>query len=93
MRKIGVSPWADVRSSAEQIGGAYVFARKPNPANVARFSKEAVEKETVETIEACRENKCPYEFVLKDISTVNNCPQNIIGWTKTVMETIDRYYG
>jgi len=93
MRKIGVSPWADVRSSAEQIGGAYVFARKPNPANVGRdFSKEVVEKETVETIEACMQNKCPYEFVIKDISTVNNNPQNLIDWTSTVMETIDRYY-
>jgi hypothetical protein len=93
MRKIGVSPWANVRSSAEQIGGAYVFARKPNPANVARdFNKEAVENETVETIEACIENKCPYELVLKDISTVNRNPQNLIKWTKTVMETIDRYY-
>ena len=93
MRKIGVSPWADLRSSAEQIGGAYVFARKPNPANVAgQFNREAVEKETLQTIEACIENKCPYEFVLKDISTAGNNPQNIINWTSTVMETIDRYY-
>jgi hypothetical protein len=94
MRKIGVSPWADVRSSAEQMGGDYVFARKPNPANVARdFSREVVEKEITETIEACLENKCPYEFVLKDISTVNGNPQNLIEWAKTVTETIDRYYG
>jgi hypothetical protein len=93
MRKIGVSPWANVRSSAEQIGGDYVFARKPNPANVARdFNKEAVESEIIETIEACIENKCPYEFVLKDISTVNHNPQNLIKWTNTVMETIDKYY-
>jgi hypothetical protein len=94
MRKIGVSPWANVRSSAEQIGGDYVFARKPNPANVARnFSKEVVEKEITETIEACMENKCPYEFVLKDISTVGGKAQNLIGWARTVKETIDRYYG
>ena len=93
MRKIGVSPWADVRSSAEQIGGDYVFANKPNPANVARdFNKETVEKEISAVIEACIENKCPYEFVLKDISTVNHDPQNLIKWTKTAMETIDRYY-
>jgi len=93
LRKIGVSAWANIRSCAEQIGGSYVFARKPNPANVARdFDKELVEKETIETIEACLENKCPYEFVLKDISTVNHCPQNLINWTKTVMGTIDRYY-
>jgi hypothetical protein len=93
MRKIGVSPWADVRSSAEQIGGDYVFARKPNPANVARnFSAEVVEKETVETIEACLENKCPYEFVLKDISTVDGRPLNLIDWANTITAVIDRYY-
>ncbi|GHT60546.1 hypothetical protein FACS1894109_18330 [Spirochaetia bacterium] len=93
MRKIGVSPWANVRSSAEQIEGNYVFARKPNPANVARdFNKAVVEQEIEETIKACMENKCPYEFVLKDISTVSGNPQNLINWNKTVRELIDRYY-
>ena len=93
LRKIGVSPWADIRSSAQQIGGSYVFARKPNPAKVAgNFCRDYVEKETIETIEACKENKCPYEFVLKDISTVNNHPENLINWAKTMTETIDRYY-
>ena len=93
MRKIGVSPWADVRSSAEQIGGSFVLARKPNPANAARFSKTAVANEIRETIEAAAANKCPYEFVLKDISTVNFRPQNLIDWTNTVMEVIDTHYG
>jgi len=93
LRKIGVSPWANVRSSAEQIGGNYVFARKPNPAAVAiMLNPEVVEKETIETIEACQENKCPYELVLKDISTVGGKPENLINWANTVMATIDRYY-
>jgi hypothetical protein len=93
MRKIGVSPWADVASSAEQIGGGYVFARKPNPALVAgEFDADAVRRETAEVIEACIEHKCPYEFVLKDISTVGYRPQNLIDWTDTVMRTIDGYY-
>jgi hypothetical protein len=92
LRKIGVSAWADIRSSAEQIGGAYVFAHKPNPSMVAMaFNKEVIEKEIVETIEACLENKCPYEIVLKDISTVNN-PKNLIDWANTVTNVIDRYY-
>jgi hypothetical protein len=93
MRKIGVSPWANVRSSAEQIQGNYVLARKPNPANVARdFSKEVVEQEIEDTVKACLENKCPYEFVLKDISTVGGKPQNLIDWAATVTGVIDRYY-
>jgi hypothetical protein len=94
MRKIGVSPWAGIRSCAEQIGGAYVYARKPNPAMVSgAFNREAVEKEITDTIKVCMENKCPYEFVLKDISTVGGKPQNLIAWADTVMAVIDRYYG
>jgi hypothetical protein len=93
LRKIGVSPWANVRSSAEQIGGNYVLARKPNPANVAGiFNPEAVKKEITETVECCIENKCPYEFVLKDISTVSYKPQNLIDWNNTVMSVIDSFY-
>jgi hypothetical protein len=93
MRKIGCSPWSSVRSSAEQIGGNYVLARKPNPANVGRnFDAELVQKETIETVEACRANKTPYELVLKDISTVNNRPQNLFAWADTVMKVIGRYY-
>ena len=93
LRKIGISPWADVRSSAEQMGRDFVFARKPNPAMVSGvFNREAVEKEISETIEVCLKNNCPYEFVLKDISTVTGRPQNLIDWAKTVMGVIDSYY-
>ena len=93
MRKIGVSPWANVRASAEAMGGDYVFARKPNPAFVAgRLDKETIEKETREVIEACIANKCPYEFVLKDISTVSYRPQNLFEWAGIVEHTIDEYY-
>lgn len=93
MRKIGVSPWADIRSCTEQIGRDYVVASKPNPAFVAiNFNADTVRKEIAEIIEACLAHGCPYEFVLKDISTVSNKPQNIIYWNKTVQETIDHYY-
>ena len=93
LRKIGVSPWADLRSCAEQIGADYVLARKPNPALVAGvFDAEVVRREIRETITLCMENGCPYEFVLKDISTVGRRPESLISWTQTVMETINEYY-
>jgi len=93
MRKIGVSPWANVRASAEAMGGDYVFARKPNPAMVAaQLDKDAIRKETRDVIEACAANNCPYEFVLKDISTVSYRPQNLFEWADIVEHTIDEYY-
>jgi hypothetical protein len=94
LRKIGVSPWANVDSSAEQIGKDYVLARKPNPAHVALHTDpEIVRKETKETVKAAIRYGCPTEFVLKDISTVSNRPENLIVWANTVSEVLDQYYG
>jgi uroporphyrinogen-III decarboxylase len=93
MRKMGCSPWANPRKMAEQMGSDFVLARKPNPAFVAiDFNPDIVKKEITETIKACLDNKTPYEFVLKDISTVSYKPQNIICWANTVEEAIDAYY-
>jgi hypothetical protein len=93
LRKIGVSPWTDPESCAEQIGGAYVYAHKPNPAHVSgTFAEDAVRAEITRIIKTCQANGCPYEFVLKDISTVTYKPGNMIAWVDTVMGVIDRYY-
>ena len=93
LRKIGVPARANPESCAEQMGSDYVYAHKPNPAFVAlNFDKDVVQKEITRIIDTCRANNCPYEFVIKDISTVGYKPQNLIDWNKTVMETIDKYY-
>ena len=93
LRKIGVSPWANVESSAEQIRGDFVYARKPNPAYVAIYTDpEVVRKEIEETVKACIKYGCPCEFVLKDISTVSGRPENLITWAQTVSDVLDEYY-
>lgn len=93
MRKIGASPWADVDRCADQMGGDYVLSRKPNPANVAvSTNPDVVRSEVEQTVQACLRNNTPYEFVLKDISTVSYRPENLIVWERTVRETLDRYY-
>lgn len=93
MRKLGVSPWSDVERCAEQIGSKFVVARKPNPAYVAvDLNTEVVAGEIEETIKACLKNNCPYELVLKDISTVSGKLENLVNWNRTVQETIDKYY-
>jgi len=93
LRKIGVSPWTNAERCAEQIGGDYVYAHKPNPAHVSgNFAEDAVREEITHIIKTCQEHGCAYEFVLKDISTVTYKPQNLIAWVKTVEETIDNFY-
>jgi hypothetical protein len=94
LRKIGCSPWANVEKCAEQIGGDYVLSRKPNPAHVAiSTDAEVIKKEIEETVKACIKHGCPYDVVLKDISTVSHRPENLIVWAQTVSDVLDKYYG
>ena len=94
LRKVGVSPWANVEAMAEMIGGDFVYARKPNPAHVAMATDpEVIRRETEKTVRACIRYGCPYEFVLKDISGVSHKPENLIIWSETVSAVLDEYYG
>lgn len=93
LRKVGVSPWSNVEKCAEQLGKNYVFARKPNPANVAiKTSPEQIQKETETTVKACLKNGCPTEFVLKDITTISQKLENLTVWANTVNRVLDEYY-
>lgn len=93
LRKVGVSPWANEEICAEQLGRDYVFARKPNPANVAfRTDSEVIRKETENTVRLCLKYGCPVEFVLKDITTVSRRLENLTVWANTVSDVLDQYY-
>lgn len=93
LRKISITPWADVRAAAERMGGTYVMARKPNPAAVAvdSFDTDALHRDITETLTVCRENGTSVEFTLKDISSVNYHPENLTIWEQTVMETVKNF--
>ena len=82
VRKISISPWADVPKSAERLAGRYVMSRKPSPAFLAhkRWSAEAVREDLQSTWDTCRAAGCAVEFILKDISTVNYHPEHLWEW-------------
>ena len=93
LRKLSITPWADVRKSAERIGRDYVLSRKPNPATVGvpTLNEDALRKDILETLEVCRENNTPCEFILKDISSVAHNPRNLERWEQVVMETVKNF--
>lgn len=93
LRKVGVSPWSNPEKCAEQLGSDFVFARKPNPANVAyQTSPEQIYNETEIAVKACLKYGCPAEFVLKDITTVSRKLENLTVWANTVSNVLDKYY-
>ena len=92
LRKISITPWADIDNAAEVIGNRYVIANKPNPASVSgRLDEDALRKEISRILSACKRNGCSFDMVLKDISSVGYDVQNLIRWEQIVMEMVRNY--
>lgn len=90
LRKISITPWADIDVAAEIIGKKYVLANKPNPAflSTSKLNHEVVTKEVERTLQAVKRNNCSCDIVLKDISSVGYRIENLIEWEKIVMERV-----
>ncbi|MFI3169872.1 MAG: hypothetical protein R3Y06_08015 [Faecalibacterium sp.] len=93
LRKISITPWADVNVAAQAIGKKYVMAAKPNPASVAMgvLDKAELRKEVMGIVDACYKNGCAFDFALKDISTVGHNPNVVTEWEEIVMDIITHY--
>ncbi|MCL1855354.1 MAG: hypothetical protein FWF86_06440, partial [Clostridia bacterium] len=92
VRKISVSPWADVAKSAEQLGGDYVLSFKSNPALIAQgfLDESAIRKSLSHAAQTARSYGTPLEIILKDVSTVKYRPEYIDRWEKTAMDVVQR---
>lgn len=85
LRRIGITPTANVASCAEQIQRDYVFALRPNPAMVcADFNRQSVYKQMKNCMEAAR-GTC-FDVMLKDISTVQGDPNRLFEWVKITQD-------
>ncbi len=86
LRRISVSPWANIPSYAETIGKNYVLSWRPNPAEmITSILEEDNIKKTVEN--ACgifRQNGNIEDITLKDVKTVYHKPQNMKRWVEIV---------
>ncbi|MCP4177647.1 MAG: hypothetical protein GY756_07760 [bacterium] len=91
VRKISMSPWANEERGAAEIGKDYVYSRKPNPALLAmdNFNSDQIRTDLLKTKKVCEENKCPLEFILKDLSTVRYQPERIFNWAKIASEIVN----
>jgi len=91
VRKISVSPWADINESAMNIAGDYVFSGKAHPVYVAggKLQAEQVKDQVEQMIEACKSNNTSCEIILKDVSTVSGNPHVLTEWEKLVMKIVE----
>ncbi len=88
LRKISMSPWADVEKMVEETNNVYVLSYKPNPAVFATdtWNPAEVRKNLVEVFEKTK--GCVVEVIMKDISTVRYDPQRLWEWSEIAMELV-----
>jgi len=91
IRRISISPFADVRISAERLRGDYIFSWKPQPAHlVGDFDEPLVRGYLRETLEVGRRHGCVLEVILKDTHTCEHRPERFDRWLQIAREEIDR---
>ena len=90
LRRISISPWADVEKCAEKLGDRYIFSWKPHPAHlVGEFNADAVRQYIRHALDATR--GCVLEMLLKDTHTCENHPERFDEWTRIARELVEEY--
>lgn len=91
LRRVSISPWADVDSCATQLAGANViFMWKPQPAHLVGTFNEALIRATIRRgLTAARTHGCVLEMALLDTHTCENHPERFDRWSQIVREEIE----
>lgn len=92
LRKISISPWANLEEAVLQIGDSYVLSCKPNPSifAVESWDPEKARRDLINILEKTK--GCYVEIIMKDISTVRYQPQRLWEWAKITNDVTQNYY-
>jgi len=90
LRRISVSPFANVASCAEQIGTDYVISYRPSPADMVGYGFDpdritTILKRDLEALKGCQ-----FDITLKDVETVQHDPTRIGKFVQLVKQLIEK---
>lgn len=89
MRRISISPWANVDRCAAQMGNRYIFSWKPRPSDlVGDFDEGRLRAYLQHTLDVTRGGVV--ELVLKDTHTCEQRPERFTRWTEIARELVER---
>jgi len=89
IRRISISPFADVDKCAEKLQGDCIFSWKPQPAHlVSRFDGEAIRNYIRHTVKVAQKHGCVLEMILKDTHTCEHHPERFDRWTQIAREEV-----
>lgn len=88
LRRISISPWANLEVCADKIQNHFIFSWKPNPSQlIGTFDLDQIKTEMREGLEIVK--GCHVEIILKDINTIENDPMRLNNWTELVKTLIE----
>ncbi len=91
IRRISISPFADVDKCAAKLGDKAIFSWKPHPAHlVGQFNEDKIRTYIRHTLEVTRANGCIVEMILKDTHTCENRPERFDEWCRIAREEVER---
>lgn len=93
LRRVAVSPFAEVAACAEQLGTDYVLSYRPSPADMVGygFDEERIRRILGRDLRAARH--CHVDVTLKDVETVQGDPDRVRRWTAVTRRVIDEVWG
>lgn len=88
LRRIAVSPMADVAACAAQIGQDYVLSYRPSPTDMVGygFDPGRIREILTRDLEACGD--CHVDITLKDVETVQDDPDRVRRWVTITRDVI-----
>jgi hypothetical protein len=91
LRRIAVSPFANVRKCAEQIGKDYVLSYRPSPADMVAydFEPDRIRSILIRDLQACR--GCHVDITLKDVETVQGDVERIRKWVQVARHVTEDF--
>jgi hypothetical protein len=86
LRRVSVSPWANISDMADMLEDQYIFSMKPSPTDLAMtsFDEDRIRVELREALQKTRD--CRVEVIMKDNHTIRNDPQRVVRWVQIARE-------
>jgi len=90
LRRVSVSPWANVEAMALNLQDRFVFSYKPAPTDLSTgvLHEDRIRAGLRRVIETTR--GCHLEIIMKDNHTLGNQPENVVRWCRIAQEEADR---
>jgi len=91
LRRVSVSPWANLAKMARNLEDKYILSMKPHPGPLAVpvIDEDSIRKSLRDAFEMTR--GCRVEVIMKDNHTLGNNPENAIRWCRIAREESEKF--